>query len=149
MSVPEPLLSQQHIRLKQCRHGAMLYNVNDTYVGRSLDLYGEFSEAEVQFFSNVLQPGMMVIDVGANIGCHTVFMAKTVAPGGSVIALEAQRQVYQMLNANIQLNALDNVHTLHAAAGAEEGNIMVPNVNYVAEGNFGGIALGGEDGESV
>ena len=28
------------------RHGRMLYNVNDIYVGRSLDLYGEYSEGE-------------------------------------------------------------------------------------------------------
>ncbi len=32
------------------RHGRMLYNPNDTYVGRSLDLYGEFSEGEVELF---------------------------------------------------------------------------------------------------
>ena len=90
MSVPEPLLSQQHIRLKKCRHGAMLYNVNvnDTYVGRSLDLYGEFSEAEVQFFSNVLQPGMMVIDVGANVGTYSLMAASLVGPSVRVLAFE-------------------------------------------------------------
>lgn len=34
---------------KPCRHGMMLYNPRDTYVGRSLDLYGEFSEGEAEF----------------------------------------------------------------------------------------------------
>ena len=33
----------QFNQLKECRHGWMLYNVNDKYVGRSLDLYGEHS----------------------------------------------------------------------------------------------------------
>ena len=28
----------------------MLYNMSDTYIGRSLDLYGEFSEGEVELF---------------------------------------------------------------------------------------------------
>ena len=31
-------------RLKPCRHGTLLYNFHDAYIGRSLDLYGEFSE---------------------------------------------------------------------------------------------------------
>ena len=150
MTIPEPLFSHQHMRLKQCRHGVMLYNINDLYIGRSLDIYGEYSEAEFGFFSKILNPGMLVIDVGANIGCHTVYMAKVVAPDGAVIALEAQRQLYQNLNANIQLNGLGNVHTLHAAGGAEEGNILVPIVDYAVEGNFGGISLSPEgDGEQV
>jgi len=153
MAIPEPIHSQQHIRVKSCRHGVMLYNINDQYVGRSLDLYGEYSEAEFHFFSKYLGPGMLVIDVGANIGCHTVFMAKAVGPTGAVIALEAQRQLYQTLNANAQLNALGNVHTLHAAAGAEEGNIMVPPVDYESQGNFGGVSLidqgANTDGELV
>ena len=75
-----PLLSERHMRLKQCRHGPMLYSTKDIYIGRSLDLYGEFSEGEVHFFGQVLQPGMVAIDVGANIGCHTVFMAKRSVP---------------------------------------------------------------------
>jgi hypothetical protein len=41
------LLDQGHVRLKQCRHGPMLYLVTDPYVGQSLDCYGEYSEEEV------------------------------------------------------------------------------------------------------
>ena len=69
----------------------MLYSTKDIYIGRSLDLYGEFSEGEVHFFGQVLQPGMIAIDVGTNIGCHTVFMAKRVGPGGAVIAFRRTR----------------------------------------------------------
>jgi len=31
---------------KECRHGLMLFNANDRYIGRSLDLYDEFAEDE-------------------------------------------------------------------------------------------------------
>ena len=47
-----PLLSERHMRLKQCRHRPMLYSTKDIYIGRSLDLYGEFSEGEVHFFGH-------------------------------------------------------------------------------------------------
>ncbi len=55
-------------RLKNCRRRLMLYNKNDMYVGRSLDVYGEFCEEEVAVFDQLLRPGMTVLDIGANIG---------------------------------------------------------------------------------
>lgn len=143
------LLSERHMRLKQCRHGPMLYNVNDVYLGRSLDLYGEYAEDGNRFFSASLEPGSLAVDVGAHIGCHTVFMAKQVGPGGAVFAFEAQRVIFQNLCANLALNGLSNVRVFNAAAGSEEGAITVPDIDYEAEGNFGGVSLGGDDGEQV
>lgn len=32
--------------MKGCRHGMMIYNKNDMYIGKSLELYGEFSEGK-------------------------------------------------------------------------------------------------------
>ena len=48
----------------------MLYNSGDTYVGRSLDVYGEFSEGEIKVFDQVLKPGMIAIDAGADIALN-------------------------------------------------------------------------------
>jgi len=124
----------------------MLYNANDMYIGRSLDLYGEFSEGEADFFHNYLKPGMLVVDVGANIGCHTVLMAKAVGPEGAVVAFEPQRIVHQMLCANAALNGLLNVHALNAAAGREEGGVQVPPMDYAAAGNFGGVRVAPGEG---
>jgi len=146
----EPVVEQAFVRVKTCRYGTMLYNWKDTYVGRSLDLYGEFSEGEVRMFDQILRPGMVAVDVGANIGCHTVFMAQKVAPGGVVIAYEPQRVVHQMLCANLALNAITNVKAVHAAAGAEAGEIIVPEVDYGSGDNIGGVELGGyTEGEIV
>ena len=150
MSADEILIQERHMRVKRCRHGPMLYNPTDTFIGRSLDLYGEFSEFESVLFTQILKPGMVAIDVGANIGCFTVPMAKRVGPNGLVVAIEPQRVIYQTLCANVALNALENVLTVHAAAGTEEGSIIVPQVNYSDGGNFGGVELGGnEKGEQV
>jgi len=147
---PEALLSNKHMRLKWCRHGLILYNALDIYIGRSFDLYGEFSEGEAAMFDQVLRPGMVAIDVGANIGAHTVIMSRAVGSNGSVIAFEPQRIVFQTLCANLALNVLNNVHTFHAAAAAEAGNIVVPHIDYSTSWNSGGLELGQhENGESV
>ena len=137
-------------RLKDCRHGRMLFLKRDVYIGRSLDVYGEFSELEGELFAQLLQPGAVVIEVGANIGAHTVHLAKLVGPQGAVLAFEPQRVIHQLLCANVALNELFNVHSFHAAAGRAPGSLKVPPLDYAAENNFGGLSLGGAStGEDV
>lgn len=144
------LAHEQHMRVKRCRHGLMLYNSSDIYIGRSLDLYGEYSNGEADVFEHLLRPGMVALDVGANIGCHTLLMAHLVGPSGAVIAFEPQRVVYQNLCANISLNALTNVHAVNSAVGSVAGSAAIAEIDYAAEGNFGGVALNdSENGERV
>jgi FkbM family methyltransferase len=136
--------------LKACRYGRMLFNRFDMYIGRSLQVYGEFSEGECEVFRQVVRNGSTVLEVGANIGAHTVPIAQWAGPSGRVIAFEPQRIVYQTLCANIALNSLLNVHCVQQAVGSEPGSIVVPHLNYQAENNFGGLSLGGfTNGERV
>jgi FkbM family methyltransferase len=137
------------LALKRCRHGAMLYPKADLYVGRSLDLYGEFSEAEAHFLSGLIKPGDLAVDAGANIGALTLVMARAVAPGGIVLAYEPQRILFQILCANLSLNEIDNVHPRQAALGAQLGVTRVPFIDYGRQNNFGGVSLGAEQGEPV
>jgi len=137
----EILAEERYIRIKRCRRGLFMYNVNDTYIGQSLDHYGEFSEGEAELFEQFIRPGMIVLDVGANIGAHTVAFAKMVSPGGCVIAFEPQRVIHQMLCGNITLNVLDNVAALQMALGRQNGNIVVPGLDYSKPNNFGGASL--------
>jgi hypothetical protein len=78
----EPIYENPPMRMKNCRRGAMLYNVNDLYIGRSYDLYGESAESEMSLMAKFVKPGQFVVDVGANIGAHTLCLAQTVGPEG-------------------------------------------------------------------
>ena len=127
--------------LKQCRYGPMLFLRGDQYVGRSLERYGEFSELEGQLFAQVLGAGDTVVEVGANMGAHTLQLARLVGPQGVVHAYEPQRVIFQILCANVALNALFNVHTHHAGVGSAAGQLRVPPLDYAAVGNFGGLSL--------
>ena len=140
----------QFNRFKQCRYGMILYNLHDAYVGRSLDHYGEFSKGEVDLFQHFVKPGQLVLEIGANIGAHTVWLAQAVGPTGTVMAFEPQRIVYQTLCANLALNSITNVHCYCAAVGKTPGRIVVPALDYSRAHNFGGVALGrSQDGEMV
>ena len=84
------------IGTKDCRHGKLSYLINDAYIGRSLDVYGEYSEGELELFRQFLRPGDVAADIGANIGALTVGMARLVAPGGAVVAFEPQRTIFEI-----------------------------------------------------
>lgn len=129
------------LRVKPCRHGRLMYYHNDYYIGGSLTEYSEYSEGEIQLWQQFIRPGMNVVEVGANIGMFTVWLAKTVGPSGRVYAFEPQRRIYQMLIGNLALNELDNVFTMQAACGSERGQIYAPAPNYDDKGNFGGVDM--------
>ncbi len=63
---------------------------------------------DVRVFVSLLRPGMVVVDVGANIGMYTMLSARTVAPGGKVFAFEPVPHVYERLRANLALSGIGN-----------------------------------------
>jgi len=128
----------------------MMFLPNDLYAGRSLDLYGEYSEGETVLFHEIVRPGMVIVEAGANIGGHTVCLSEAVGANGLVYAFEPQRVIFQMLCGNVALNRQRNVVARQAALGSKPGCLGVPPVDYTQENNFGGVSLGAEAfGEGV
>ncbi len=127
-------------RVKRCRYGYMLYDRNDVFIGRSLDLYGEWAQSELDLLALILHPGDAVIDVGANLGTHTVGFAQKVGPTGRVFAFEPQRIVFQMLCANVALSGLRNVHAINAGLARQTGSSLPREVvDYDRPGNYGAV----------
>ena len=127
----------------------MLYPAGDIYIGPSLEAYGEYSPEEARMFQLLLQPGDVVLEVGANIGAHTLPLARAVGTAGRVYAIEPQRSLFQMLCANLALNDLQNVHVRQRGLGAVAEVLRVSTPATAALANFGGISLGRQGEEPV
>ena len=123
------------IRLKQTPLGPIMYLPHDQYVGRSIDLYQEFSSGEAAFFKFAIKGGS-VIDVGANIGAHSVLFAKL---ADSTFAFEPQNILFRLLCAN--LSGYSNAYTYNAAVGNDEGIVWLPSLDYSVKNNFGGLGV--------
>ena len=128
-------------KTKDCRYGRMLYPARDQYVGRSLDLYGEFSEGEAELFRLLVKPGQVVVEVGANIGVHTVLLARLAGPGGAVLAFEPQPILFQVMCANLAMNGITTVVAEQKGLGRRPGFAHIPLLDYGADLNFGGLSL--------
>jgi FkbM family methyltransferase len=124
------------------REGYIAYNGNDIYIGQAIERYGEYGELEAQLLRQMCPPGAIAVEVGANIGTHTVVLARAAGPSGWVVAYEPQRMVFQTLCANLALNTITNVDARSAAVGAEDGHVTIPDIDYAQPGNFGGVEVG-------
>jgi FkbM family methyltransferase len=80
--------------------------------------YGHYYE---RYFP--LMPKMTVIDAGASHGMWTIHAAKKIGSEGRVIALEPSPFSYDVLQENVELNALDNVITLRKALWKVDGPV--------------------------
>jgi FkbM family methyltransferase len=64
-----------------------------------------------------LKPGAHVVDVGANIGYNTIYLARLVGAAGRVAAIEPAEDNLRILRENVAANRLDNVTVHGVAAG--------------------------------
>ncbi len=64
-----------------------------------------------------IRPGDVVYDIGANMGVFTVPLAKLAGAGGTVVAFEPQKAVFDHLQANARLNGLENVRLYRKGLG--------------------------------
>lgn len=65
-----------------------------------------YETAFLNLLARLYQPGKLIVDVGANIGNHTIFFAGVM--NASVVAFEPQEHNYEILVANIYLNRLES-----------------------------------------
>jgi FkbM family methyltransferase len=121
------------------RHGPMWGLRTDAYITGCLQTYGEYCEAETDVFRQLVKPGMTVVEAGANIGAHTVMLARACAPG-RLIAFEPQQRAFQLLCANLTMNEVANVTAYPEALGAAAGVVELPLVDYGQPGNFGSVS---------
>lgn len=124
------------------KHGYIVYNKYDRFIGKAIEKYGEYSEGEVDLFRQLCGNGDVIVEVGANIGAHTLVLSHIVGDQGRVYAFEPQRIVFQTLCANMAINSITNVECFHAAVASSSGNIHLPDIRYDIEGNYGGFDVG-------
>lgn len=70
----------------------------------SIFLLGAFERRTLRCYRALLKPGDTVIDIGANIGAHSLPLAQAVGPSGRLIAVEPTGYAFEKLRANFLLN---------------------------------------------
>jgi FkbM family methyltransferase len=95
---------------------------------------GDWFEAELTFWRSQLQPGMRVIDVGANVGVYTFSAAQQVGATGKVLAIEPFSGCVQCLEATCRINTITQVQVCAGAASDQAGMVKL-SLNAASELN--------------
>jgi len=123
------------------RFGPMLLNRNDLYVSAGIRETGAWALEETDLLARLVAPGQTVLDIGANMGSHTLAFCNFVGPTGRVLAFEPQRIMYQAMVASVAMNSWTNAHCYMKLVGAEKGSMRLPSVSYETPSNFGMMTL--------
>jgi FkbM family methyltransferase len=116
-------------RLELYIHGA-----GDLHVSRRIREEGIWEPYETSLLLQLLKPGHVFVDVGANIGYFSLLAASIVGEAGAVFAFEPDPQNFALLLASAEHNGLTHVvRAQQAGLAATDGDARL----YLSEDNYG------------
>jgi FkbM family methyltransferase len=101
-------------------------------VEREIYYQGVYEAGTLSLLANVLRPGDVFIDVGANIGLVSIVASRLVGARGRVCAFEPVPNTVALLEQNIALNGAHNISVESTALGAVQETRAIyehPEVN--------------------
>ena len=107
-----------HFTMRTSFQGRRFYFDPSTDIGWQLLVHGKFEHREFEVCRSFIDSKSTVIDIGANIGLHTVAFSKA-ASDGLVIAIEPSPRTFRWLLRNTE--GLSNVVTLNVAVSSQCG----------------------------
>lgn len=110
----------------------MCVDCRDMGVAPSLIMHNIFEEYQTKLTKELIKPGMVVVDIGANIGYYSLIAAKLVGPTGKVYAFEPEPRCFALLVKNIRLNKIGNVFAIQKAVSNKAGTrkFFVDKINW-------------------
>jgi len=96
---------------------------------------GHFEDGTELLFQNLVKPGMIVVDVGANVGIYTIYALKH---GCTVYAFEPTPETFEILCENTLINGFEgspNAHLYNLAVAEKAGELMLAKVKGISGHN--------------
>jgi len=95
------------------------------HMGSQIFWYGSYSRHILRVMDALLEPGMTVVDVGANLGEITLVAARRVGAAGRVLAFEPVDSIADRLDRNVAMNDLFQVTVLRSGLSDQEGTAEI------------------------
>ncbi|HVA45523.1 MAG TPA: FkbM family methyltransferase [Pirellulales bacterium] len=96
--------------------GARMSSRPCEFIESRILFFGAWEPRITSLFQEIIKPGDVVLDVGANVGYFTLLASACVGRQGRVYAVEPSDSIRRRLLHNLELNGTDNVTVLPCAA---------------------------------
>jgi len=123
--VKELKYPDKDVSLKIGDHTLSVFSPRKNRIGRALYNDRIWEPEVTAVIQKNTQPGMVALDVGADIGYYTVNLAKRVGPQGRVIAFEPIPEARKRLEQNISTNGYNNITVSPYALGNQDGIVYL------------------------
>ncbi len=91
---------------------------------------GSYEMDTCHFIQSTVPANAVCYDIGANIGYHTLIMAKNSGSGGLVYAFEPIPEVCEVLTHNAKINNMSNIVVVNNVVSCESGTLtLVQNID--------------------
>lgn len=94
----------------------MFVDTNDIDLSTHLMLDGYWEMWVTEAMCRLVRPGMVVADIGANLGYFALLMAELVGPDGFVHAFEPNPHIARQLRQSLDINSFSGRHAVHQVA---------------------------------
>jgi FkbM family methyltransferase len=128
--------------------GQLIVNINDSPIGSDIFGLGYHLKNDIDIMISLIRylvdkrSDVIVYDIGANIGLHTLAFASSFREKIMLRGFEAQRQLYYMLCGSVALNNFSNVFCHHYAVSDVSGeSLTFSTPDYSKHANFGSLEL--------
>ncbi len=100
------------------------WNVHSRVAGQLL-MYGVWEKFQTKLFKESIHRGMVIVDMGAHIGCYTLLAANLTGEEGKVFAFEPEPSNYALLVKNIEANGYSHVIPVEKAVTDRTGTVRL------------------------
>lgn len=99
----------------------IIVNKQDKVVCRSIRLTGRWESKVTKILKQIIKPGDVILEIGANYGYYTLNFAHWLKGQGKVISYEANPKVFKILEQSVKLNhGEDTIQLIPLAASNHE-----------------------------
>jgi hypothetical protein len=92
----------------ETRHGIVQYFPGQSDISVSIEYYGEHSQLELEVLARLVEPSMIVLEIDAGIGAHSLWLAHKVGNDGHLFLYENEYMRRQALAQNLRANNVTN-----------------------------------------
>ena len=115
----------------------------DDWIQENIFFLDEYEHEESEFLKRNLKESDVVVDIGANIGYHSLLAASLVGGSGQIYSFEPLEENFRSFLRNIKLNSFDNVHAFNLGV-SDKPKIL----NLYLNSEKGNMGMASEFGET-
>ncbi len=132
-------MNHPHLTFLTTYRGKSFYCLKNDYISHCIKEYGMFSPTEIFFLEKFIGETDNVIEIGANNGCHAVYLSER-NKKGKYFCFEPQMEIFKLLSTNCMINDCQNV-LVYPYGISDKANIVYYNSRVYQDNNTGAFAI--------